>query len=427
MSISFRQIRKLSNAQGRFKELVADYQRFLAEQVTVDNPDFKVKLRTMYSKLVYQDPHVVHKTKSLTTVFYMPFEPDAKDCIAMLNLNHNGRFCMDSSGKGHHGKWTANPQVHEGIDEGFGTSLYAEVDGTSTVVYIENFAKLQLSSAPYFSITARIYPIEITATDPPANDHFRTILSKADTTDFSGLHMGMIDNGTVGNGYAMAVTPDGRVRFTLQVSGIKYTVQTLANVIVPFDPPFPYDITVTCDQLNKRTIPASEVQPPGPNDPPETEPPLTEPLIAPRMEISVDNNFYALYTTAHLPFVDDGPWRRLRIGSAYSYANTHERYLHFKWHGGIQTMRIYNGRILTYPEIQNLHTNKLTITEMPIGAPALVGSMLIIDPSSFAGFDMGGFDEAGFEASDVEMSLMGFPGMDSNGFDPEGFDTLTLT
>ncbi len=76
MSTSFRQFRKSSTAQGRFKDLVADYQRFVAEQVTVDNPDFRVKARVMHSKLIYHDPFLTSTVKGINTAFYMPFEPD---------------------------------------------------------------------------------------------------------------------------------------------------------------------------------------------------------------------------------------------------------------------------------------------------------------------------------------------------------------
>ena len=221
-------------------------------------------------------------------------------CVGMWNLNHNGRFCIDSSGKGHYGRWIQNPQVKEGIDDGFGTSLYANFDGTTNVVYIDNFPKLQLSMAPYFTITARIYPTDISASDGPGGTMFRTILHKPDTTESNGTQSGFIDSGSVGNGYHLAVSPDGKVIFTLVEHGIKYTVQTLPNVIVPDDPPFPYDIAVTVNQVDKRTIPASQVLDPGeiPGSNEEEEPEMESPLIAPRMEIAVNGLWYALYTTS---------------------------------------------------------------------------------------------------------------------------------
>ena len=426
MSTSFRQIRKNSTAQGRFKDLVRDFQRSQAQQNPVDNPDFKVKLRTTYSKLIYTDPFIQHKTKPITTAFYMPFEPDGRFLAGMWNMNHNGRYSIDASGKGHHGTWISNVIIKEGIDDGFGTSLYCYFDGGETYLIIGDFPAMRLSFAPQFSITCRIYPEDISATD----GHFRTILHKADTSAPNDSQLGLINTGSVGNGYALAVTPDGKVRFTLTASGLKYTVETLANVIVESIPPFPYNIVVTCDQVNKRTIPAEDILDPGnvigAGD--DEEPDYTPVLVAPRMEISVDNEFYAIHTTEHLPMIDGGTFKHLRVGTAYGYPKTDTvKFPWFKWKGGIQQLRFYQPYILSFPQIANLHNNKITTTEMPIGSPALAGSTLIIDPSIIAGFDMGGFDEGGFEASDQEAGIAGFPGFDPNGYDETGFDTLFLT
>lgn len=426
MSTAFRQIRKNSSAQGRFKDLVRDFQRSQAQQNPVDNPDFKVKLRTAYSKLVYTDPFIDHKTKPITTAFYMPFEPDGKFLAGMWNMNHNGRFSIDASGKGHHGTWISNVAIKEGIDDGFGTSLYCHFDGLETYLIIGDFPAMRLSFAPQFSITCRIYPEDISATD----SHFRTILNKPDTSASDNTQLGLINTGSVGNGYALAVTPDGKVRFTLAVSGFKYTVETLANVIVESIPPFPYNIAVTCDQVNKRTIPEEDVLDPGnvigAGD--DEEPDYTPNLVAPRMEISVNNQFYALYTTEHLPMIDGGDFRRLHVGTAYGYPKTDTtKFPWFKWKGGIQQLRFYQPYVLTFPQIANLHNNKITTTEMPIGSPALAGSVLIIDPSIIAGYDTGGFDDGGFEASDFDSAIGGFPGFDPQGYDETGYDTLFLT
>ena len=431
LSTSFRQIRKNSNAQGRFKDLVRDFQRFQAEQNTVDNPDFKVKLRTAYSKLVYTDPFIQHKTKPVTTAFYMPFEPDYHFLAGMWNMNHNGRYSIDASGKGHHGTWISNVTIKEGIDDGFGTSLYCHFDGAETYLIIGDFPAMRLSFAPQFSITCRIYPEDITASDGSGGVRFRTILHKPDTSASGDTQLGQINTGSVGNGYALAVTPDGKVRFTLAVSGIKYTVETLANVIVPAIPhPTPYNIVVTCDQVNKRTIPPQQIIDPGntPGAGDEEEPPPTQPLVAPRMEISVNNNFYALYSIGHLPMIDGGSAKRLHVGTAFPYSKTDmTKFPWFKWKGGIQQLRFYQPYVLSFPQIANLHNNKITTTEMPIGSPALAGSVLITDPSIIAGFDSAGFDEQGFESSDEEAGIAGFPGMDPIGFDENGFDTLFLT
>lgn len=429
MSTSFRQIRKNSTAQGRFKDLVRDFQRFQAGQVTVDNPDFKVKLRTMYSKLVYKDPFFGHKSKPVSTVFYMPFEPDTKFCVGMWNLNHNGRFSVDSSGLGNYGRWTENPTIKEGIDDGFGTSLYADFDGFNSIVYIDNFPSLRLSFVPQFSITARIYPTDLTAGDGAGGTMYRTILHKADTTQINGSNSGFVDSGSVGNGYHLAVTPDGRVRFTLLNAGVKYTVQTLPNTIIEADPPFSYDITVTVNQTDKVLVPVDPVTDPGeiPGSGDDEEPPTQSPTLMPRMQITVNNQFFALYTNTHLHFVDDGSFRRLRIGTAFTYSLASGKKGWFKFKGGIQQVRLYSGKEINFSEIMNIHGNKITITEMPPGSPALAGSVLVVDPSLSLGFDIEAYDEGGFEASDTEINQMGFPGMDPLGYDDDGFDTLLVT
>jgi hypothetical protein len=346
----------------------------------------------------------------------------------MYNLDHNGRFSVDSSGSGHFGRWSSNINIKEGIDLGFGTSLYADFNGIDSYVYVDDYPKLRLSLAQYFTITGRIYPVDLSATDGD-DTMYRTILHKCDQTDITGAHSGIVNSPTAGWGYTLAVTPDGKMRFTFAREGIKSTVETLPNVIIPSDPPFAYDFTVTVNRVNVRTIPASQVLDPGnvlgAGD--EEEPELTPPLIAPRMEISVDNNFYALYTTEHLPLVDDGKDRRLRIGVAFPYQQTHSRFHWFKWKGGIQQIRIYNGYILTFPQIEHLHENKITVTDMPLGSPAWAGSTYIIDPSVSMGYDIAGFDENGYDTQSEEMQAEGFPGMDPFGFDPTGYDTLHIT
>ena len=429
MSTSFRQIRKNSTAQGRFKDLVRDFQRFQAGQVAVDNPDFKVKLRTMYSKLVYRDPFFQHKIKPTSTVFYMPFEPDTKFCVGMWNLNHNGRFSVDSSGLGNYGRWTENPVVKEGIDDGFGTSLYANFDGFNNVVYVDNFPSLRLSFVPQFSITARIYPTDISASDGAGGTAHRTILHKADTTLLNGSNSGFIDSGSVGNGYHLAVTSDGRVRFTLVNAGVKYTVQTLPNTIVALDPPFPYDITVTINQTDKVLVPVDPITDPGeiPGAGDDAEPETQSPTLMPRMQITVNNQFFALYTKTHLHFVDDGTFRRLRIGTTFTYSLASGKKAWFKWKGGIQQVRLYSGKVIDFNEIMNIHNNRITITEMPIGSPAYAGSILVVDPSLSLGFDIEAFDEGGYEATDNEINQLGFPGMDPLGYDEDGYDTLFIT
>ncbi len=428
MSTSFRQFRKSSTAQGRFKDLVADYQRFVAEQVTVDNPDFRVKARVMHSKLIYHDPFLTSTVKGINTAFYMPFEPDFHYLVGMWDLDHNGRFCRDGSGWGHHGRFLNNPPLKEGIDRGFGTTPYVNFDGRHFFAYMDNFSTLRLSSSNQFSITLTIYPVDISATDQTTK--FRTILHKADTSWPDNTKAGQIDVGSVGNGYHLALIPDGKVRFTLAKDGVRYSVETLGGVITPSDPPFPYDITVTVNQLDKRTIPPELLADPGvPGSDPETELPYVPPTEAPRMEISVNNRFYQLYTNEHLSFVDD-PIRRLRIGAVYNYPSTNAtKGLWFKFKGGIQQLRIYRDYLLTFPEIDHLYQNKMSIRDMPYGSPALAGSILVFaDAAAIVGaFDSVSFDPGGYELADNAFFANGFPGFDQLGFDPTGYDTLALT
>ena len=422
MSISFRQIRKNSTAQGRFKDLVQDYQRSLAESVTVDNPDFRVKMRTMYSKMTYKDPFTTHKTKPVTTVFYLPFEPDAKYNVGLWNLDHNGRFCIDSSGRGHVGRWIRNPDVKEGIDNGFGTSLYADFDGEWTHAYIDDKPDLRLSFSPYFSISGRIYPTSIDASD--GSMKYRTILQKTDSITASVP--GGVNTGHVGNGFTLAVLPDGKLRFTMLSAGIPYSVETLPNVIIPSNPPTNYDFTITCNQVDKRTIPVQEVEDVSdvPGADPELYPAYDFPLIAPRIEISVNSIFYAIYTANHLDFVDDS-YLRLRFGTAYSFVGA-SNHMWYRWKGGIQRIAFYR-RVLTMREIQYLAYNRMTISEIPFGNTALAGSTIVLPTGveGFGGYDPLGFDTTGFDTTPVtDQSTLQGGGFDPRGMDSTGFETL---
>jgi hypothetical protein len=212
---------------------------------------------------------------------------------------------------------------------------------------------------------------------------------------------------------------------------VRYSVETLPGIIVAADPPLAYDLTVTVNQRDKKTIPPEFMADPGdvPEADPDAEPFITPPLVSPRMEISVNNRFFQLCTTSHLSFVDD-PVRRLRIGTTHNFATTHPTAgLWWKWKGGIQQIRFYRDYLLTFPEIQNLHDNKMTIREMPFGSPALAGMMLAFEELSQL---LGGFDDDAYEIDAYEIglndfALFGFQGFDSIGYDPEGFDTLFIT
>lgn len=387
----------------------------------------------MHSKLIYHDPFLASKVKGTQTAFYMTLEPDFDRLVGMWDLDHNGRFCEDGSGWGHHGRFLNNPPLKVGIDRGFGTTTYVDFDGRHFYAYVDNFSTLRLSTANQFSITCTIYPRDISETDGPGGTKFRTIIHKPDTSWPDNTKAGQIDTGTVGNGYHLAVTPAGKVRFTLAKDGVKYTAETLPGIIVAADPPFPYDITVTVNQLDKKTIPVELLADPGdvPGADPEEDAPFEPPIIAPRMEISVNNRFFQLYSTQHLPFIEDF-FRKLRIGAVYNFANISsnpQQAFWFKFKGGIQQLRIFRNYILTFSQLDNLFSNKLSVVDAPFGSPALAGSILVFADSSqiLGAFDDIAYDPDGFELAFNDFFVNGFPGMDALGYDALGFDVLFLT
>jgi hypothetical protein len=427
MSVTTRQIRKNSNAQSRFHGLVSDIKRAQAEQVKIDNTDFRVRNRVMYSKLLYHDPHVFHKNKPSNQPFYMTFEPDLKYLVGMWDLDHTGRFSMDGSCHANHGKFLNNTTLGEGIDLGFGTSQYVDFDGRECYVYVDDKPELRLSQADQFSISFRLYPRDIEASDGPGGNKFRMILHKPDTSTSPG---GTIDSG-VADGYACAVTPDGKIRFTVKLKGISYSAETLAGVIVPNTPPTAYSVIITVNMVNTKPVPLVTFPPPDtPGGNVESESPLTPPLIAPRIEINVNNEYFQIYTTEHLHFIAD-PNRRLRFGAVWNY-NLNDPGINqwFKFKGGIQQMRMYRNLVLTFPNQQALFINKLATNEMPFGSPALAGQTLVFQEPGIGG--TGGYDEIAFEFDAYETGgsdffIYGFPGFDPLGFDIGGYDTLFIT
>ena len=135
-----------------------------------------------------------------------------------------------------------------------------------------------------------------------------------------------------------------------------------------------------------------------------------------------------LYTTDHLPMIDGGTRKHLHVGTAFGYPKSDvTKFPWFKWKGGITQLRFYQPYILTFPQIANLHNNKITTTEMPIGSPALAGSVPVTDPGIIAGFDSAAFDEEGYDAVGTDVAISGFPGMDPIGYDEIGYDSLFLT
>lgn len=245
----FSQMRRRSHAQNRITQLVREFQRFTAGQIKIENPDFRTLNRTTSSRMKYSDPFVFSKKKSVFPLFMMPFEPDFNHTALMLKCDHLGRFSRDASGFGHHATIFGNQELKQGIDTGYGPSLYQNFDGASTYLQVKDRYNL-LNSSTYltgFSLAARIYPEDLTFTSVD-NTKPRIILSKHD--DARGLF-----------GYVLGIWPDGSLQYTFTRGGQPYSVatppdtikldtstelpdQTLAEKTVPPEPPINYDITL---------------------------------------------------------------------------------------------------------------------------------------------------------------------------------------
>ena len=259
----FSQIRRRSHAQNRITALVREFQRFTASQIKIENPDFRTLNRTTSSRMKYNDQFVYVTRKSVTSQFVMPFEPDFNHTALMLKMDHTGRFSKDASGFGHHGQILGKQELKQGIENGYGPTLYQNFDGETTYIQIKDRYNL-LNSSTYvkgFSIACRIYPEDL-ADNSFDQSKPRTILSKHD--DANGLH-----------GYVLAVLPDGALQYTFMRNGIPYSVSTPANTIKldttteaddqlllgeeisPVVEPIPYDITVATT-INTPGVPSQQ-------------------------------------------------------------------------------------------------------------------------------------------------------------------------
>jgi hypothetical protein len=245
----FSQMRRRSHAQNRITQLVREFQRFTAGQIKIENPDFRTLNRTASSRMKYHDPFVFSKRKSVYPTFMMPFEPDFNHTALMLRMDHLGRYSKDSSGFGHHASIFGNQELKQGVDTGFGPSLYQNFDGASTYLQVKDKYNL-LNSSIYttgFSLACRIYPEDLTFTSGDDTKP-RIILSKHD--DARGLY-----------GYVLGVWPDGSLQYTFTRGGQPFSVATPPNTIkldtsteLPDQdltqeitqpaPPIPHDITL---------------------------------------------------------------------------------------------------------------------------------------------------------------------------------------
>lgn len=362
----FSTIRRRSQAGTRITSLVRAFQNYVSTQFQLDKPDFKAVNRPVLSRLKYHDKHIFTASRNMNLLYYSPLEPDGDIVVGLWKLDHNGRYAADASGFANHMTIIGNPRLKKGIDiAGLGGSLYMVFDDNNRC-YIAD--KPKLNSTSYrngFSLTARIYPFDISDSDVSAGGlRYRHIVSKHDDT-------------TGDNGYAMAVTPDGHVVFTIWRNGTGLSVTTAAGVIVvntTTDPITSYDLAVTVS-MDGRGIPTAA-------------------------KLYVNNVGYTTITTSHLPLMEGDTLKALRVGALFPYNDDIQKPW-YKWKGGIQDFRIYREKVLSDTEVSNYYTNKITIRNIAYGQAAL----------------------AGVGVWSTQVSLLG--GFSSRGFSPVGFHTQT--
>ena len=366
----------------------------------------------------------------------MPFEPDFNHVALMLNLDQLGRYAIDSSGFGNRGKISGAgyvPQIikDDGIDLGYGeNSQYMYFDGRFVYVFIEDNPNLRASKINnYISITCRIYlfPDSWEPCDPTDPLKARYICSKSDDN-----HQQF--------GYALALTPDGRIKFTWSKAGTKSTVQTPIATITSRHPgytkagysPSGFDIedltvidtTAAIAVFNIAII--ADVQEGYDSDGFDVDSFETGPSGG--IKIAVDSAFltnspvpvityYNESTTdhldlivgntidlpddiddpnanEHLPLVDEN--LRLRIGAAFPLTGDQQKFYKFK--GGIQNFHIYRELLLGDIDLRFLFSNKLSISPIPFGKVAKAGYTLLLPTAQGdAGYDPTGFDSIGFD------------------------------
>jgi hypothetical protein len=221
MSIGTGQIRKNATVQSRFRKLIDAVARNNAAQLQVDTLDFQGWQRMSSDRLKMSDPFYYGKEKTVRLRFFTPKEPDMQFMVLGMKLDHVGRFIEDWSGFGYDGVVHGQPKLKLGIDTGFGGSVYCDFNGSTDYVDIPDYPRLRSTAAlSGFSLSFRLYPRVIT--DPGVNK-FRKIICKNDSKAIL----------PVTDGYSCSVLPDGRIRFTVMVDGVNYSVQSAAGAIVP--------------------------------------------------------------------------------------------------------------------------------------------------------------------------------------------------
>jgi len=454
-SASFRQIGKASSLTTIVRSLAAEYQRFAAKSITIETTDFKSRHRTAQSLLKYNELALQAKKKPITTQFYSPLEPDFKNVVLMLNLDQMGRYAVDSSGWGNRGKIAGAgyaPQIvrDDGIDVGYGiNSEYLFFDGYYTFVYVEdapNIRARQINTSMCFTFRIYLYPGSWMPSDPDDISKPRYIFAKADDAQQQ-------------SGYACALTPDGRIKFTWRSGGVSNTIQTDDNTITlhhpgfdiagytstgyntdgieGFDPGgFDYGYQIGVEDLAMfsdkavgvfNVVITASVSESYDADGYDSDSFLTG--ADGGLTIAIDSAFltgstspvityYTQQTGEHLDLfignqqeqgaddIDDPlatkqlpnhpEYFRLRIGAAYPFSGDKQTW--YKYLGGIQDFKIYRDRLLTAEEIQFLFLNKLTISPIPFGQVAKAGYVLILPSATgCCGYSAEGYDSVGFD------------------------------
>ena len=434
-SIGFRQIGKASSLTGLVRSLAAEYQKFAARSITIENTDFKTIHRSTQSLLKYNEMALQSKIKPDTTQFYAPYEPDFKNVVLMLNLDQMGRYAIDSSGFGNRGKYAGAgyaPQLvmDDGIDLGFGeNSQYFHFDGAYTFVFVEDAPNLRAEKVNSMTFTFRLYlsPGSWSLSDPNDERKPRYIFAKS-------------DDDRQQYGYACAMYQDGSLKFTWSKHGVRTTVVTPTGVISTAHAgytntgytPTGYDTeAISGTETPTGAIAVFNVAIQA--DVQESFDPngfdSSSFITGNGLTIAVDSQFllptephavityYTTQTTDHLdlftgnqediPDDIDDPTAylkipnfhenyRLRIGAAYPF--TDEKQNWYKWIGGIQDFRIYRDLQLDDGDLQFLFDNKLTIANYPFGQIAWAGYTLLLPTAvGCCGYTIEGFDGAGFD------------------------------
>ena len=441
-SVAFRQIGKHSNLTGLVRSLAAEYQKFVARSITIETTDFRAKHRSTQSLLKYNELAIQSSKKPVTTQFYMPYEPDFQNVVLMLNLDQMGRYAIDSSGFGNHGKFAGAgyaPQqiMDDGIDLGFGeNSQYFHFDGMYSFVFVEDSPLLQAVKVnTSICFTFRIYLMahSWTLSDPNDASKPRYIFAKSDDRQQQ-------------NGYACAMDSTGNIRFTWVRHGIRTTIQTGSGVIATKNPGYS-NAGYTTSGYDTETVMIPVVSDTGMEESP-TIATFQIAILAnvahgydpdgydsgfitganDDFKIAVDSAFltqsatpvityYSTPSPDHLDLfvgnqedipddIDDPNAKdkvpnkhenlRLRIGAAYPFTDSQQGW--YKWHGGIQAFRIYRDLLLQDGDLQYLFSNHLSIAGYPFGQIALAGYTEVLPTAiGVAGYSATGYDNTGFD------------------------------